>query len=425
MTYENTLEYARKRDAEDVLSKFKERFYIQKDTIYMDGNSLGLASKDAEECVLKAIEDWKVYGIDVWSHEDTNYFLYQDKLGAMIAPLINAKPEEVTVGNSTTVNVHQAVATFYKPTKDCHKIIMDELNFPTDIYAVRSMIKLHGYDPEDSLILIKSDDGKFLDEDKIIAAMNDDVSMILLPSVLYRSAQLLDMEKVTKAAHEKGIIIGWDLCHSIGAIPHDFKAIQPDFAVFCDYKYLNGGPGAIAGLYINEKHFGLDPGLAGWHGNRKDTQFELNIEFESANYAGGWQIGTQPVFSMAPIEGSMRIFKEAGIENIRKKSLDLTRYLMYLVDENLSEYGFSFGNPDDDRVRGGHVALEHEEAIRICAALKDNKVIPDFRFPNVIRLAPVALYISYEDVFEMVRRLKKIMDNKEYEKYEKKIGTVA
>lgn len=416
--FELTRDFARKLDQEDKLAKYKERFYINEGEIYMDGNSCGLCSKDAEEALFKALKDWKELGIGVWTKG--GYFLYQDTLGAMMSPLINADPEEVTCGNSTTVNIHQAILTFYKPTPEKNKIIMDDLNFPTDRYAVMSDIRACGYNPDECLKVVKSRDGEYINEDDMIEAMTDDVCIIFLPSVLYRSAQLIDMERIAKEAHKRGIYVGFDLCHSIGAVPHDFKKIAPDFAVWCDYKYLNGGPGAIAGLFINKKHFKMQPGLAGWHGNKKETQFNLSQEFEHAEYAGGWQIGTQPIFSMAPLEGSLKLTNEAGIENIRKKSLNITAYMMYLIEKKLIKYGFGIGNPREDAVRGGHVALTHEDALRINEAFKVNGIIPDFRYPNVIRLAPAPLYVSYEDVYEMVERIIKIMENKEYEQFENK-----
>lgn len=414
--FELTREFARNLDKEDRLAKFKERFYINEGEIYMDGNSCGLCSKDAEETLFKALKAWKELGIGIWTKG--GYFLYQDTLGALMAPLLNAEPEEVTCGNSTTVNVHQGILTFYHPTPERNKIVMDDISFPSDKYAVISDIRAAGYDPDECLKEVKSRDGEFIYEDDIIEAMTDDVCIVLLPSVLYRSAQLVDMERITKEAHKRGIYVGFDLCHSIGVVPHDFKKIDPDFALWCDYKYLSGGPGAIAGLYINKKHFNMKPGLAGWQGNRKDTQFNLYQSFEHAKYAGGWQIGTQPILSMAPLEGSLNMINEAGLENIRAKSLNITAYLMYLIDEKLAKYGFGVGNPREDAVRGGHIALTHDDALRINEAFKANKIIPDFRYPNVIRLAPAPLYNSYEDVYEMVERIIKIMENKEYENYE-------
>ena len=416
--FELTRDYARGLDKEDKLAAFKDRFYINEGEIYMDGNSCGLLSKDAEETLFEALNVWKELGIGIWTKG--GYFLYQDKLGAMMAPLINAQAKEVTCGNSTTVNIHQCILTFYHPTPERNKIIMDDINFPSDRYAVYSDIRARGYDPDECLKVVKSRDGEKIYEDDIIEAMTDDVCIVMLPAVLYRSAQLIDMERIAKEAHKRGIFAGFDLCHSIGVVPHDFKKINPDFAIWCDYKYLNGGPGAIAGLYINEKHFGMEPGLAGWQGNKKETQFNLYQEFEHASYAGGWQIGTQPILSMAPIEGALRITNEAGIENIREKSLKITAYLMYLIDNKLKKYGFGIGNPREDSVRGGHVALTHEDALRINEAFKANKIIPDFRYPNVIRLAPAPLYVSYEDVYEMTERIIKIMENKEYEQFENK-----
>ncbi|MED3574758.1 kynureninase [Cytobacillus praedii] len=418
--FESSLHFAKQRDTEDPLRSFRERFINNQGQIYMDGNSLGLCSKDAKEALYHVIEMWEKHGIDIWSIEDSKYFLYQKVLGEKLAKLIHANNDEVTVMTNTTINIHQGISTFYRPTKERYKILVDDLNFPTDRYAVDSQVKLNGYTVEEAVKVISSQDGRFISEDLIIEGMTDDVALVLLPSVLYRSAQLLDMKRITEEAHKRGIIIGWDLCHSIGVVPHDFQDINPDFAVWCNYKYLSAGPGAIAGFYINKKHFEKEPGLAGWHGNKKETQFKLLNKFDHELSAHGWQTGTQPLFSMAPLEGVLNIFNEAGIKNIRLKSLDITAYLMYLADERLTKYGYAIGNPREDEKRGGHVCLEHEEAYRICQALKDNQVIPDYRESNVIRLAPVALYISYEEVYRLVEILEDIVKNKEYEKYSNK-----
>lgn len=423
--FEYGRDFAKKLDASDSLAGLREHFYTKPDEIYMDGNSLGLCSKDAESAVIRAINDWKEHGIGIWTGAETNYFLYHRVIAEKLAPIIGASPEEITVCANTTLNVHQCIATFWKPTKERYRIIVDELNFPTDRYAVVSQIALRGMDPGDVLRVIKSRDGKTLCEDDVIEAMTDDVALVLLPSVLYRSAQLLDMKRLTAAAHERGIVIGFDLCHSIGSVDHDFKAIDCDFAVWCNYKYLSGGPGAVAGMYINRRHFEKMPGLTGWWGNRKETQFELRSEYEPDLDAGAWQTGTGSVLSMAAVDGSLELYRGVSMEAVREKSLRLTAYLMYLIDTELEEYGFTVGNPREDAKRGGHVALEHEDAVRINEALKAAKVVPDFRYPNVIRLAPIALYTRYEDVFELVERLKNIMRTKEYEKYSNKAGTVA
>lgn len=423
--YENGRAFAESKDRLDPLASLREHFYTKENQIYMDGNSLGLCSQDAEKAVLRALNDWKTLGINIWSGAETNYHLYHDVIGAKLARLINAKAEEVTICGNTTLNVHQCIATFYRPEGKRTKILIDELNFPTDRYAVTSHIKSRGLDPDEVLKVVTSRDGKMLDEEDIIAAMTDDVALALLPSVLYRSAQLLDMPRLTKAAHEKGILIGFDLCHSIGNVNHDFTAIDCDFALWCNYKYLSGGPGAIAGLYINARHFSRGPGLTGWWGNRKDTQFQLRDTFEPVENAGGWQTGTGSILSLAGVDGALDIYEGVDMADVREKALDLTAYLMYLIDTELTGYGFTIGNPRDDVHHGGHVALEHPEAARINEALKAADVVPDFRYPNVIRLAPVPLYVRYVDVYELVQRLKTIMDTGAHLAYENKAGTVA
>lgn len=423
--YETGRDFALRLDAEDALASRRELFYIKPGQIYMDGNSLGLCSKPAEQAVLRALEDWKKYGIGIWTGAEINYFLYFDRIAAKLARLINARTEEVTVCASTTLNVHQCIATFWKPDARRYKIVVDELNFPTDRYAVTSQIRQRGMDVDEVLRVIPSRDGKTLAMEDILATLTEDVSIVLLPSVLYRSAQLLDMAAITRAAHEKGIICGFDLCHSIGAVDHDMEAVDCDFAVWCNYKYLSGGPGATAGLYVNRRHFGLEPGLAGWWGNRNDTQFELRPEFEHSPNAGGWQTGTSPVLSMAAVDGALDAYEGLTMAEVRARSLKLTEYLMYLIDTELAGCGFTIGNPRVDAVRGGHVALEHADAVRINEALKAADVVPDFRYPNVIRLAPSPLYTSFAEVWELVRRLKEIMDTKAYEKHSDKAGTVA
>lgn len=427
MTYqfEDGAAFARQMDVRDPLRALRERFYIREGMIYMDGNSLGLCSIDAERALLAALAVWKQDAIDIWNVEDGKYFLYPSILAGMIAPLIGAQKDEVTVTNSTTVNLHQCLATLYKPDAGRYKILVDELNFPTDRYAVDSHVRQHGLDPAEAVKVVASEDGRMIDEDSVIAAMTPDVALVLLPAVLYRSAQLLDMARLSAAAHERGILIGWDLCHSIGAVPHALDEIGPDFAVWCNYKYLNGGPGTVAGLYIHRRHLDKYPGMAGWFGNDKQTQFRLHQQYEPAGDADRYLTGTPPILSMAALEGTLHIFAEAGMPAIREKSLTLTAYLMYLIDTKLAAYGFCVGNPREDARRGGHVALEHAEAWRICLALKARGVIPDFREPNVVRLAPVALYTSYSDIWRMVEIIEDIAKNRLYERFDNTRGLVV
>jgi kynureninase len=417
MEFQATLDFATELDQEDALRRFRKEFYLKCNKIYLDGNSLGLLSKRAETTLLKTLEDWKGHGIDGWTKGSHPWFYMAEDLSEKLTPLLGASKDEVIVTGSTSVNLHQLVATFYKPLGNRTKILADELNFPTDIYALQSQLQLLGYNPDTHLKFVKSRDGRYLYEDDIINEINDEIALIILPSILYRSGQVLNMKRLTSEAHKRGILIGFDACHSIGAIPHHFSEWGVDFAYWCHYKHLNGGPGSVGGLYVNRKHFGVIPGLAGWFGMRKEKQFDMEHTFIPGESAGAFQIGTPHVLSMAPLIGSLEIFKEAGIENIRTKSLKLTRYLMDLIDHELDGLGFFIGTPREDERRGGHISLEHREAARICKSLKDNGVIPDFRPPNIIRLAPVALYTSYSEVWETIRILKRIMKEKQYEKY--------
>jgi kynureninase len=423
--YSPTLDHAQTLDSRDELAGYREEFYLHPNTIYLDGNSLGLLSKRAERALLASLDDWKQLAIDGWTQGDNPWFTMAEKLGEWSAPLVGAFPDEVIVSGSTTTNLHQLVATFYQPEGKRTKILADELNFPSDIYALQSQLRLRGLDPDEHLIRVKSRDGRFLEEEDIIAAMTDEIALIVLPTVLYRSGQLLDIERLTKEAHDRGILIGFDGCHSVGAIPHRFHEWDVDFAYWCNYKYLNSGPGGVGGLYVNRKHFGKLPGLAGWFGSRKDRQFDMEHVFTPADTAGAYQIGTPHILSMAPLAGSLEMFADAGIERIRRKSLHITAYLMNLIEHELAGMGFTIGNLREDDRRGGHVSLEHREAARICKALKEHGVIPDFRAPNVIRLAPVALYTSYSEVWKAVQILKTIMVEKKYEQYENKRGVVA
>ena len=416
-------EAAMQMDEQDPLKKYRNEFYVKKGQYYLDGNSLGLLSKWSEKAVLSLLHSWKEYGIDGWTKGNHPWYYLSEELGEMCAPLIGAKAEEVILTGSTTTNLHQLLATFYKPKGKKVKILADELNFPTDLYAISSHLAAYGYD-ESYMELVKSEDGHLLKEEDIIEAMTEEVALVILPGVLYRSGQVLDIEKLTKAAHARDILIGFDLCHSIGAVPHELHTAGADFAFWCNYKHLNGGPGSVAGMFVHEKHFGTRPGLAGWFGSDKSKQFDLAIEMTPASTAGAYQIGTPHILSLAPIYGSLDMFREAGIKAIRKKSLQLTQFFMDCIDQELASFGFTLGNPKDE-TRGGHIYLVHEEAARICSALKEAGVTPDFRAPNGIRLAPVALYNSFTDVWETVRILKGIMENESYKQFENKRGVIA
>ena len=390
---------------------------MQPGTIYLDGNSLGLLSRDAEETVRAALDQWKRLAIQGWSTGDPPWGRLDTELGRQLAPLVGAEADEVVATASITVNLHNLVATFYRPEGRRRRIIANALDFPSDIHALVGQIALHGGVPQQDLVRVASRDGRTIDEDDVIAAMTDEVALVVLPSVLYRSGQLLDMARLTAAANERGIPIGWDCAHSAGAIPHEFDAWGVDFAVWCNYKYLNAGPGSIGALYVNRRHFGRAPGLPGWWGVALPERFEMRHEHKPAGGADAWQVSTIPVLSAAPLLGSLRIIAEAGIDRIRARSLALTDYLIEQVESQgllAAPYQYAIGTPREHARRGGHVAVEHEQAAAIMRALERRGVIPDFRPPNVIRLAPIALYTSYADLWDTVEHLKQVIDHDEH-----------
>ncbi|HEX9914067.1 MAG TPA: kynureninase, partial [Candidatus Bathyarchaeia archaeon] len=350
-----------------------------------------------------------------------------ERLGELQAPLVGAEPDELVVSGGTTVNLHALVSTFYKPKGKKRKILADELNFPSDLYALSAQVRLRGGDPDEDLVLVKSRDGLIVEEDDIVETMTDEVQLALLPSVYYRSGQLLDMARLTREAHKKGIVIGFDCSHSVGVVPHRLSEWGADFAFWCNYKYVNGGPGSTGSLYVNKKHFGRMPGMAGWFGNDRSTMFEMRNEFDPARTASAWQIGTTTMLSAAPIEGSLRMIREAGIGNIREKSLKITGYLMHFIDETLSREPYNYGvaTPREAERRGGHVGVTHRDAWRINQALIARGVIPDFRPPNIIRLAPIPLYVSYHDVWMVAEHLKAVIDGGEHLRFKDDRSTVT
>lgn len=412
-------------DKHDELKSFRDEFYVKQDQIYLDGNSLGLLSKRAEKSTLELLDSWKKFGIDGWTEGHRPWFTLSENLGEKTAPLIGAKSHEVIVTGSITTNLHQMIASFYQPAESKKCILADELNFPSDIYAIQSQIELKGFDPNLHLKKVPTMNQHTLSLDKIKEALTNDIALVLLPSVLYRSGQLLPIKEIVEYAHQRNIIVGFDLAHSIGAVPHELHDWNVDFAVWCNYKYVNSGPGGTGGLFVHERHHGRVPGLKGWFGSEKEKQFDMEHSFTPANGAGAYQIGTPHILSSAPLVGSLEMFEEAGVDRLRQKSLKQTDYMVELIGEYLSDYDFTMVTPREHRQRGGHIALVHPEAASICKALKHLNVIPDFRAPNLIRLAPAALYTRYVDVFDAIMIVKKIMEEKMYKQFQNTRNVIA
>jgi kynureninase len=405
-----TREAVRALDGKDALAPLKKMFRLSPGVRYFNGNSLGLLSEPAERALREVLETWQSIGVDGWFTGPRAWLGMMDKVSVQIAPLIGADPQEVTTANSTTVNLHQLLATLYRPTAMKRKILVDETIFCSDLYAIQSHLQLRGLDPSGDLIVVPTVDGVLLSEETLIQHLSHEVSYAVLPAVVYHTGQLLDMRRLVEAARERDIVIGFDCSHSVGCVPHELSRWGADFAFWGGYKYLNGGPGAVGGLYLNQRHFGCAPGLAGWFGCTKDRFLEMNFEFDPARNAEALQISTPFILSMAPLLGSLSIISQAGIDAIRAKSLQLNRLLMDLVDARLPHRGVSLITPREDHRRGGHVALAHPQAEALCRMLHERQVIADYRKPDILRLCPSPLYTSFEDCFDVIEQLVSILE---------------
>jgi len=411
--------FAREMDAQDPLRDFREQFYLPlgkdgKPLIYFAGNSLGLMPKSARAIVEEELNNWAKLGVDAHHAAGTPWYSYHEALRETTARLVGAKPVEVICMNSLTVNLHLMIATFYRPTKSRFKILMEEPAFPSDTYAIKTQIVHHGLSPKEALILARPRKGEFIirteDMINLIEKHADDLAVVMIGAVNFFTGQLFDLEKITAAAHKHGIIAGFDLAHAIGNAPLALHEWDVDFAVWCSYKYLNAGPGAVAGAFVHERHATNTelPRLAGWFGNDPNTRFRLHLEpeFIPVASADGWQISNPPIFSMAPLRTSLAIFDKAGgIDPLRAKSTKLTGYLEFLLTE-IGSKKFSVITPRDPNARGCQLSiLAHQHPKELHNALVAAGVKCDFREPNVIRVAPTPLYNTFHEVWRFAKIL--------------------
>jgi kynureninase len=415
---------ASRLDDGDPLGAFRDRFRVPIGTIYLDGNSLGLPCRDAEAAIHGAIGAWRTFHIDGWTHGDRPWFWIGERLGEMQSGLVGAFGDEVVVTGGTTTNLHGLVSTFYRPVGSRTRIVTDATTFPSDRYALASQVALRGLDPETHLVAVGEED-RGVDEDELVAALGPDVAFAWFNAVDYRTGRLLDMERLARECAARGIPIGLDLAHSVGALPHRLHDWGVDCATWCTYKYLNGGPGAVGALFVHRRHHGTVPALVGWWGYDKSKQFDMSAEFVPAPSAGAWQVGTPSVLGAAALYGSLAVANEAGIERVRAKSLALTGLLLDLVDSRLSPFGFASPTPRDPARRGGHVAVTHPQAASIVRALKARGVVPDFRPPNIVRLAPVAFYTRFVEVWDAVEVLADIGLTDAHRDFANERGVVA
>ena len=412
-------EFARQRDAEDPLRSFRDKFHLPvgkngQPLIYFAGNSLGLMPKTARKIIEQELDDWAELGVDAHLDATTPWYTYHENLREPMARIVGAEPIEVICMNSLTVNIHLMMATFYQPTKSRFKILMEDPAFPSDTYAIKTQIRHHGLDPKEALVLARPRDGEAIvrteDIIKLIEQNADSLAVILLAGVNFFTGQLFDIAAITAAAQKHGITVGIDLAHAVGNVPlilHDWKV---DFAVWCSYKYLNAGPGAVAGAFVHERHATNTrlPRLAGWFGNDPNTRFRMQLEpeFIPVPSADGWQVSNPPIFSMAPLIASLAIFDEAGgMERLREKSKQLTGYLAFLLQRAGSDR-FTVITPNEPEWRGCQLSiLAHENPKELHKKLEAAGVKADFREPNVIRAAPTPLYNSFHDVWHFAQIL--------------------
>lgn len=412
--YQPGEEFAAAMDARDSLAHFRERFCLPKsangeECIYLCGHSLGLQPKTARSYLDQELRDWARLGVEGHFHAKDPWMPYHRLLTEQTAALVGALPSEVVVMNSLTVNLHLMMASFYRPTTERHKILIERGAFPSDQYAVNSQIRFHGLDPASSLLELTPRDGEscMRDEDveSLIDREGDSIALILLGGVNYATGQAFDMAGITKAGQRKGCVVGFDLAHAAGNIPLRLHDWGPDFAVWCSYKYLNGGPGCVAGCFVHERHaraWDL-PRFTGWWGHNEAIRFEMGPEFRPMEGAEGWQLSNPPILALAALRAAMEIFSEAGLERLRVKSVSLTGYMEFLLSQQASPE-FSIITPHEAERRGAQLSIRLPRAGRqLCDRLAAAGVIGDWREPDTFRVAAVPLYNSYRDVCRFVQ----------------------
>jgi len=419
MTFSADEQFALQLDAEDPLRAFRHKFHLplgrdDRPLIYFAGNSLGLMPRAARAIVEEELDNWAQLGVDAHHATGTPWYTYHEALREPTARLLGAKPLEVICMNSLTVNLHLMMATFYRPTKSRFKILMEEPAFPSDTYAIKTQIAHRGLDPKEALVLARPRKNEFTIKTEDIVGLiekhADQLALVMLAGVNFFTGQLFDIEKITAAARKRDIVVGFDLAHAIGNVPLSLHHWNLDFAVWCSYKYLNAGPGAVAGAFVHERHATNRklPRLAGWFGNDPNTRFRLHLEpeFIPVASADGWQISNPPIFAMAPLRASLAIFDDAGgMEALRAKSIRLTGYLEFLLTENGSKK-FTVITPRNPGERGCQLSiLAHEHPKELLKELEAAGVKCDFREPNVIRVAPTPLYNAFHEVWRFARIL--------------------
>lgn len=414
MEFEPGLDFAQRMDTEDELAPFRETFVIaEPDLIYLDGNSLGRLPGATVERMREAVEvEW---GRDLIRGWNAGWFEAPARVGSKIARLVGAEPDQVVVSDTTSINLFKLTmaALEMRPGRD--RIVSDVLNFPSDLYILQGCARLLG--DSHHIHLVPSEDGIAVDERALFDAIDEQTALVTLSHVVFKSGFLYDAAAVTERAHEVGALVLWDLGHSVGAVPVELDEWGVDFAVGCTYKYLNGGPGAPAFLYVrgDVQEEAVSP-IWGWFGQR--SPFDFDLEYDPLDGIGHFLVSSPPILSLLAMESALDSVLEAGIDRIRRKSIRLSSYLVYLFDTRLAPLGFTLGSPRDPAQRGSHVSVRHPEGYRINRALiEEMGVVPDFREPDNIRLGLAPLYTSFAEVWEAVDRIRWVVENRQYARY--------
>ena len=416
MSYKNTQEFSLQLDEKDELKRYRNEFHIPlqkngQEHIYLCGNSLGLQAKRTKAFINQELEDWATFGVEGHFHAKNPWLPYHEFLAESYAKIVGAKQSEVVAMNTLTVNLHLMLVSFYRPTKNRHKIIIEADAFPSDIYAVESQIKYHGLSPETSLIKLKPRVGESAirteDIEEIIRSQGEDIALIMLGGVNYYTGQVFDFERITKLAQAKAINVGFDLAHGAGNVKLELHNWGVDFAIWCSYKYLNSGPGSVAGAFVHEKHHNSDlPRFAGWWGHNKESRFKMPDEFNPIKSVEGWQLSNPPILSLAAIRASLSIFDEVGMEKLVSKSKKLTDYLVFLLN-TIETDRIEIITPKE---RGCQISIRVKNGSKeLFDKITAKGVVADWREPDVIRVAPVPLYNSFSDVFNFYNILKSVI----------------
>jgi kynureninase len=415
MQFENSLSFAQQLDATDPLRHFRNQFHIPVaaavsgdaslvgPSIYLCGNSLGLQPVATKDAIAQELDDWARLGVEGHVHGKHPWVSYHERLAPAMAHVVGALPNEVVVMNTLTANLHLMMVSFYRPTKERYKILCDWNPFPSDQYALASQLRFHGFD-ETGLLMPQPKAGSALIETDDILTLIDqhgsDIALVMIGGVNYYSGQLYDLAAITKAAHTKGCVVGFDLAHAAGNVPLRLHDVGCDFAVWCSYKYLNSGPGSLAGCFVHERHAHLQgPRFEGWWGHDKQRRFEMGPDFKAIGGAESWQLSNPPILSMAAIAASLEIFEAAGMDNLRQKSVQLTGYLEWLLQQ-AAIYDIEIITPADSKQRGCQLSLRVKtNGKALHQRLTRAGVVTDWREPDVIRVAPVPLYNTFEEMW--------------------------